>query len=233
MDTLLRYELDGTIATITLDDGKANVLSPTMLAQINQALDRADADQAVVVLTGRDGLFSAGFDLRILQSGGAEAVGMLRSGFELTHRLLSFPAPVVISCTGHAVAAGVFVLLSGDHRLGVAGAAHRIQANEVAIGLTMPRAAIEVCRQRLSPAHFEQAVVLAETYTPDAARVAGFLDQVVPAGELAAATRATAERFAALDRAAHVGTKLRARAQALAALRDAIEADDADLRALL
>lgn len=233
MDTLLRYELDGEVATITLDDGKANVLSPAMLGQIGEALDRAEADHAVVVLAGRDGLFSAGFDLRILQAGGIDAVDMLRGGFELMHRLLSFPTPVVISCTGHAVAAGAFVLLSGDHRVGVAGAAHRIQANEVAIGLTMPRAAIEVCRQRLSPVAFEQAVVLAETFNPDGAVAAGFLDQVVPAADLAVATRATAERFAALDRAAHVGTKLRARARTLAALRDAIEADDTDLRALL
>ena len=90
---------------------------------------------------------------------------MLRAGFELAERMLSFPMPVVIACTGHAVAMGVFLVLSGDYRIGVAGR-YKITANEVAIGLTLPRAAIEICRQRLTPAHFSRATVLAEVFPP-------------------------------------------------------------------
>jgi len=180
MGTLVSYQLEGSIATITMDDGKVNALSVQMLTELGAALDRATADRAVVVLTGRDGLFSAGFDLAVLRGGGSDASGMLRAGFELAERLLSFPTPVLIACTGHAVAMGVFLLLSGDYRVGAAGP-YKITANEVAIGLTMPRAAVEICRQRLTPAHFNRAVVLAEVFSPDDAVAAGFLDRVVPA----------------------------------------------------
>ncbi|HUN31199.1 MAG TPA: enoyl-CoA hydratase-related protein [Trebonia sp.] len=96
----------------------------------------------MVLIEGRDGVFSAGFDLPVLRNGGPDALTMLRSGFELAARLLEFPQPVVIACTGHAVAMGVFLLLCGDYRVGATGP-FKITANEVAIGLTMPRAAVE------------------------------------------------------------------------------------------
>lgn len=229
MGTLVTYALDGPVATITMDDGKVNVLSLDMLGELNAALDRAETDGAVVVLAGRDGVLSAGFDLPVLRDGGPESVDMVRTGFQLAHRLLAFPTPVVIACTGHAVAMGVFLLLSGDFRIGVAGGGHRITANEVAIGLTMPRAAVEVCRQRLTPAAFNRAVVLAEPFTPDTAVAAGFLDAVEPAADVLAAAAGTAALMATLDLPSHAATKRRARAGALEALAAAMRADEAEL----
>ena len=228
--TLVSYQLEGSIATITMDDGKVNALSLQMLGELDAALDRATADQAVVVLTGRDGIFSAGFDLTVLRAGGSDASAMLRAGFELAERILSFPTPVLIACTGHAIAMGVFLLLSGDYRVGAAGP-YKITANEVAIGLTMPRAAVEICRQRLAPAHFNRAVILAEIFSPDDAVAAGFLDRVVPAPELQDVAASAAGLLAKLDSDAHAASKVRARDNSLHALRAAIEADDADFGA--
>jgi enoyl-CoA hydratase len=229
MPNLVSYALDGPIATITMDDGKRNALSLPMLAEINAALDRAKADRAVVVLAGREGVFSAGFDLRTLGSGGPDAARMVVTGFELGERLLSFAAPVVVACPGHAIAMGVFLLLSGDYRIGTSGP-FRIGANEVAIGITMPLFGVEMCRQRLAPAHFNRAVINAEIYTPEDAVAAGFLDRVVPASGLGEAARSAALALAKLDLDVHTATKLRAREQALKAIHAAIEADDPNLR---
>jgi enoyl-CoA hydratase len=229
MGTLVTTGWDDSIATITMDDGKVNALSPDMFAQVNAALDKA-ADAAVVVLAGRPGVFSAGFDLRVLQARGPEAAGMVRAGFELAVRLLTFPAPVLIACTGHAIAMGSFLLLSGDYRIGADGP-YKITANEVSIGMTIPVAAVEVCRQRLSPAYLSRALTLAETFPPAAATAAGFLDLVVPASELADAAAAAAGRLAALDRAAHAATKLRVRGPVVAAMRADLEATGAGIRA--
>jgi enoyl-CoA hydratase len=224
---MVSYHCDDAIATITIDDGKVNVLSSAVLVELNAALDQAERDGAVVILAGRDGVFSAGFDLPVLRGGGPGALAMLRAGFELAARLLAFPRPVVIGCTGHAVAMGVFLLLCGDYRVGASGP-YQITANEVAIGLTMPRAAVEICRQRLTPAHFNRAVVLAEKFGPADAVAAGFLDRTVPAARVPEAARGVAAQAAALDRRAHEATKRRARAQALGALRSAIDADTAE-----
>jgi enoyl-CoA hydratase len=225
---LTSYDSADGIATITMDDGKVNAMSSQMLTEINAALDQAAADRAVVVLTGRGGVFSAGFDLTVLRAGGPKAVAMVRGGFELAERVLSFSTPVVIACTGHAVAMGVFLVLSGDYRIGAAGA-HKITANEVAIGLTMPRAAVEICRQRLTPAAFNRAVILAEPFSPATAVDAGFFDQVVEASAVHDVTRDMAVALSKLDLDAHAASKLRARDQTLKAIRAGIEADDAEI----
>lgn len=226
MDSLVTYKLDDSIATIAMDDGKVNVLSPQMLSELNEAFDRAEQDRAVVVWTGRPGVFSAGFDLRVLTAGGHDAKNMVRAGFELATRILSFPFPVVISCSGHALAMASFLLLAGDHRVGANGD-FKIQANEVAIGMTMPYFAIEICRQRLTPAAFNRAVINAEPFTPAQATAAGFLDRVVDPANLDDAAHATAAALSKLDLEAHAATKRRLRKQTLEALRAAIKTDDA------
>ncbi len=229
MSDVVTYQLEDSIATITMDDGKVNALSLQMFSELNAAFDRAKTDGAVVVFTGREGKFSAGFDLGTLRAGGPDAATLLRSGFELAERILSFPTPVVIACNGHAIAMGVFLLLSGDYRIGTAGP-YKINANEVALGMTMPRTAVEICRQRLAPAHFNRAIILAEPYSPADAVGAGFLDRVVEASELQDAARATAAQLATLNMDAHAASKLRARDGALQAIRAAIEADDGDFQ---
>jgi enoyl-CoA hydratase len=233
--TLVEYRHDdkgspAPIATIVMDDGKVNAISPAMLTELNAALDRAEADRAVVVLSGRDGVFSAGFDLTVLRGGGADGPAMVRGGFELALRVLSFPLPVVIACTGHAVAMGCFLLLSGDYRIGAAGP-YRLMANEVAIGLTLPRAAVEIMRQRLTPACFTRAALLAEQFAPDTAIAAGFLDRVVEPAEVASAAQDVARTVAALDLAAHADSKLRVRAAAIEAVRNGMTADFAGRQA--
>ena len=229
MSDIVTYQLEDSIATITMDDGKVNALSLQMFSELNAAFDRAKTDGAVVVFTGREGKFSAGFDLGALRAGGTDAAALLRAGFELAERVLSFPTPVVIACNGHAIAMGVFLLLSGDYRIGVDGP-YKINANEVALGMTMPRTAIEICRQRLAPAHFNRAIILAEPYSPADAVAAGFLDRVVEASELQNVARSTAALLANLNMDAHSASKLRARDDALTAIRAAIEADDADFQ---
>lgn len=226
MSTLVSYEHEQSVAVIRMDDGKVNALSPTMLSQVNAALDQAEAAGAVVVLTGRTGVFTAGFDLSVIRQGGAAALDMVQGGFELAVRLFAFPAPVVIACSGHALAMGSFLLLSSDLRIGAEGA-FKIGANEVAIGMTLPNVAIEICRQRLTPTHFHRALLNAEIFAPAQAVSAGFLDHTVPAEGLAAAAHEAALALTKLDRAAYVATKHRVRAQALLAIREGMAADAA------
>ena len=224
MTTPVTYQLEESFATITIDDGKVNAMSVATLSALNAALDRAVVDRAVVVLTGRPGVFSAGFDLQVLAAGGPDAQKMVAMGFELAHRLLSFPTPVVIACSGHAIAMGVFLVLAGDYSLGADGP-FKIGANEVAIGITMPHFGVEMCRQRLTPAHFNRAVMFSEMFTPTDAVPAGFLDRVVPAAELQAEAGKIAAALAKLNITAFAASKMRVREQALKAVRAAIDTD--------
>jgi len=225
MTELAAYELDGRIATITMDDGKVNAFSIPMLKAVHGAFDQADRDGAIVVLTGRENYFSAGFDLKVFAGGEIDQViEMLTLGATLAERILGFATPVITACPGHTIAAGAFMTLAADLRIGVDGP-FQIGLNEVKIGLTVPWFVVELARQRLQPAHFNRSVVSATMYSPPEAITAGFLDRVVPADELRAASLDAAATLAELNPQAHAATKLRARGDALKAIRSAIEAE--------
>jgi enoyl-CoA hydratase len=224
VNEFVSYQFADGVATIVIDDGKVNALSTAMLTALNGALDRAAADGAVVILTGRPGIFSGGFDLATLRAGGGDAALMLEQGFQLALRLLEHPSPVVIACNGHAVAMGLFLLLSGDYLIGAEGP-YRLVANEVAIGLTLPLVAIELCRHRVTPSHFIRVVGLAEAFSPSGAVAAGFLDLVVEPGDLSGRAHATAAGLARLDRSAHAATKRLARADVVKSVRAALAID--------
>ncbi|RAV17263.1 crotonase/enoyl-CoA hydratase family protein [Mycolicibacterium sp. GF69] len=224
MTSLVGYELKDSVATILMDDGKVNVLGPAMQTAINEALDRAEKDSAkAVVLAGNGRVFSGGFDLTVFQSGDAKAAhGMLAGGFELAVRCLRFPVPVVMAATGPAIAMGSFLLLSGDHRVGQPKT--RCQAIEVAIGMTIPNAALEIMRFRLTPAVFHRGAALAATFAGDEAVTGGWLDEIVEADRVLARAQELATEFSTtLQTGAHVATKLKARESALQAIRAGID----------
>lgn len=229
-DALLRSELADGVFTITLHDGKANVMSLPMLRAIEAELDEALAERAVVVLAARGKAFSGGFDLATFQQRGPEPVDMLESGARLAARLLAYPRPVVAACQGHAVAMGALLLLGADIRL-CADADLRIQLNEVQVGLTMPRFAIALCRQRLTPASLHRAITTAAPFDARQAQSAGFADELVPLADLLSCARQQALRLAAYPANAFAESKRRLAAPASRALDQAIAEDLADWRA--
>lgn len=217
------YACADGIATITLDDGKANAMSPAMLSAIDGALDQAEADDAVVVLRGRPGMFSAGYDLGVFQSGdAAEATRMLRAGGGLVARLVDFPRPVLAACTGHAMAQGAFTLLAADVRIGVHGS-FRFGMNEAAIGMIVPDYAVTLSRHRMPPAACDLALGTARLVGPDEARAWGILDDVVDEAALDQVVAEEAARLVSLVPEAHLGTKRRVRAGLAETLRRQVD----------
>jgi enoyl-CoA hydratase len=213
----------GRTARIQMDDGKVNAMGVDMLSALHRAFDRASEENAIVVLSGRETIFSAGFDLKVFSAGGAEeSRRMLNLGAELALKILSFPTPVITVTTGHAYPMGAFLMLAADWRIGTEGE-WRTGMNEVQIGLTVPRFALEIARQRLTPSYFSRTAVTGEMFGPEEALKAGFLDQLTPTPGLTAAVDAAVARMERLDAGAHAATKLRARAGAIAAIRAAID----------
>lgn len=216
--SLVSYELSDGIAAITMNDGKANVMTEAMSLALRGAFDRAAADQAVVLLAGRERIFSGGYDLATFQSSQEAVMAMLRAGGQLAERIAGFPFPVVAACGGHAMAQGAFLLLACDVRIGAAGE-FKIGLNEVAIGLTIPRYGVELARMRLATPWLHHSTLTAAIYRPEQACQAGFLDEVCPPEEVLPRARAEAARLAKLNMTAHAGTKQRVRGPALERIR--------------
>jgi enoyl-CoA hydratase len=206
------------VTEIVLDDGKANVMTLAMLNAIDEALDEAEKAESVVLLCGRDGLFSGGYDVAMFTRSEEEVLRTLRAGGNLVHRIHGFPYPVVVASTGHAIAQGAFTLLAADVRIGCDQGA-KMGLNEVVIGLTIPHYGIEVARQRMAPAWFNQATTTGALYGPEDSLAAGFVDRLVPAAEVVAESRSVAQGLTAIDMTAHAGTKQRVRRSALDAIR--------------
>lgn len=224
MSDLISYHLEDGIATLTLSNGKVNAISPEVIAAFNSALDQAEQDRAVVIITGQPGILSGGYDLKVMTSGPENAISLVTAGSTLARRLLAHPFPVVVACPGHAVAKGAFLLLSVDYRIGVDGP-FSIGLNEVQIGMTMHHAGIELARDRLSKSAFHRSVINAEMFNPEGALDAGFLDKVVSAEELQSSARTAALHLKKLNMVAHKNTKLKVRKALLEALDQSIVLD--------
>ncbi len=227
MTELVTLQEHDTHVVIVMDDGKANALSFDMFSAVNAALDVAEKAGKVVVLAGRPGKFSAGFDLKVMSGGGQPMVDLLRSGAELAQRLLKFPTPVILAVSGHALAMGALLCLSADYRIGMHGN-YKIGVNEVAIGMTMPWFGVELTRARLDLARVNAAVGLAQIYSADEAVSVGYLDEAVEAEHLLARANEMAATLAQLDMAAHKATKLRVREIFIERLEAALQRDFSD-----
>ncbi len=211
---MLEYSKDNDVALFTIDDGKANAVGYAFIEAVNAALDRATSDAKAVVMTGRAGVFSGGFDLKEISKGPDAAVELVTAGARLLLRVLSHPQPVVAACSGHAIAAGAFLLLGADTRIGAEGN-FRIGLNETAIGMALPVFGLTLARERLSKRHLTSAVVQAKLYDPEGAKDAGFLDEVVAPGALLDTTMAAAKTLASLPSEAYAANKLATRQAAI------------------
>lgn len=224
MPTRVSYaERDG-VASILLDDGKVNVMSTAMLADIASALDWAEKSAEMLVLRStRPGIFSAGFDLKIFAAGDIEqSLEMVKAGAELALRLMAFPVPTIGVMEGHAFPMGTFLLLSCDIRLGAQGP-HRMGLNEVAIGIAPPGFAIELARSRLHPSWLSRTVTTGEMYEPDEALVAGLLDRVVPQDTIDVELDRIVVALRTIHEPSHAIAKKRLRQPTLDAMRAAID----------
>jgi enoyl-CoA hydratase len=200
-------EVANDIAMIRMDDNKANAINFEMIAALNAALDTAEAEAKAIVLTGREGRFSGGFDLNAFASLGPDGVyKLLDAGAELLLRLYGGPLPVVAACTGHAIAMGVFILHACDTRIGTAGD-YKIGANEAITGMNLPIFAMELARDRLHPSHLTRAMIQGFIYNPEGAVEAGYLDMLAPENEVEAKALAVAGQLAQLPAPAYAWNK--------------------------
>ncbi len=213
----MNFERKDAVAVLHFDDGKANAVGHELLDGIHEGLDRAAAEAKSVVVTGRDGMLSAGFDLKEIQKGPDAAAALVGKGAKTLLRLFSHPQPVVMACTGHAIAAGAFLLLTADNRIGAAGD-FKLGLNETAIGMSFPVFGIELARARLDPRHLTRAFVQSHLYDPDGAVKAGYLDRVLPPEQVLEAAIAEAAALAELPGDAYAKNKRDIRAPYIAAI---------------
>ena len=222
-DQLATLTSEGDVSIITLNDGKANVFSPEMSKTVSSLLDEVPDDKGSLVITGRPGIFSAGFDLKIISSGDVSAVSsMIKTGFTLLARVYNFPRPVIAACSGHGVALGAFLLCCADYRIGAKGQ-FIVQANETRNNMSIPTPILEISKTRISKTHWYRAILNAEAYPIEKAIEPGYLDEVVEAESLMTRAMEVANDLATLGHPHYKITKNLDQKDTLKRIHDAID----------
>ena len=180
----VQFKQQGNISVLSINDEKVNALSYDLLCDLRHNLDRCSKDRGALCIMGRPGFFSAGFDVNVFQSGEETAIKeMIHVGFQLLIDLLSFPRPIVMACTGHAVGMGVFLLCCADYRMGVNGA-FKLHANEVVNGMHIPPLLMKIAQNRLLPNHVFPFLLNAEPYAIQKGISLGLIDDLVSEKDL-------------------------------------------------
>jgi enoyl-CoA hydratase len=219
---LANIKTDENVSIITLDDGKANVFSPTMISEFNLLLDQVPTNKGSLLIHGRPGMFSAGFDLKVMMSGSEPAIQMVQSGFTMLKRVFSFPRPVVAACSGHAIALGAFLLCSSDHRIGAKGE-YKVGANELRNNMIVPTPLLEIAKFKLNKSHKQRAILNAEMYSIEDAVEPGYLDEVVDADKVFEIALAKARDLAVLGHPQYNETKKLDQADVIQKISDGID----------
>lgn len=222
-DKLATLKKEENISVITLDDGKANVFSTKMSTDINECLDEVSKEDGCIILTGREGMFSAGFDLKTLQGGDMDQIQeMTTTGFKLLSRIFSFPRPVIAACSGHGIALGTFLLCCCDYRIGIKGD-FMLGANEMRTNMVIPPPILELIKFRVAQSHKYRAVLGAEMYTFENAKEAGLIDEVVDSNILMETAFNKAKDLATMGHPSYSMTKELYIAEPLKKINDGID----------
>ncbi len=226
MADLVDYKCEDGIAIIRMDDGKANVLGFDMFEQLNKAFDQAQSDTAVVIFTGREGgIFSGGFDLKIMMSGAENAIKLTCTGSRFALKILQFPYPVIIANTGHAIAMGAFLHLAADYRIG-ADEGTKTGLNETQIGMTMHSFGIEMAREFIPKNWLNRSLINGEIFIPKDALACGYYDEIITKDKVMERAKEKARELRLLNMRAFKGTKLKSRQVLFETLETALKADE-------
>jgi len=219
----MQYQLleDG-IAKITLDNGKANAISLEAATDLINALARAEKEAKAILICGNPGIFSAGFDLKVIAQGMDAAQEMLSQGMLMTEKLYSHPLPVITACEGHSVGMGVFIMLAADYRVGAAGE-FAIRLPETAIGMHFTTILKIIAKAHICPTHHARAIVQSRAYTPEVAATIGMLDEVVEPAKVIEQALLRAKELCQLPGDQYATNKLYMRADAIATIRKSLD----------
>lgn len=220
----MNYELKDNIAVITFDNGKVNAVNPTFMTAMHQYLDQAEEEASAVILTGHEGMFSAGYDLKILQADREVGLAMINDGLKMLNRLYAYPKPLVAACDGHAIGLGAFILMSCDTRIG-SDETYNVTLPETAISMPFGDFLLELATARIAREEHTKRILQSVPCDPKAAVKAGFLDDVVPRAELMETAMQVATELSKLPPKFYASNKLDLRKHSLAKMANALSVE--------
>lgn len=216
------------VTEIRLNRPPVNALDTALLIALRDTIEQAPANgQRGIVLSGAQGLFSAGVDIPALLALDRDGVrGFWREFFALCSTLARLPIPIVAAITGHSPAGGAVLALFCDYRV-MAQGPYRIGLNEVQVGLIVPDSIQHALRRVVGTYRAERLLISGAMIESEQALAYGFVDELTAAEQVTTRALHWLGELLALPSHAMLTTRALARADLIAAVDpDTLPLDD-------
>lgn len=214
---MITREVEDGVAVLTMDDGRVNAFDLDLFAELGQAFD-ASASDAAIVIAGREGMFSAGLNTKVMAGLDVHGMTELLAAFGRTMlRIWLEPRPVVAAATGHAVAGGTILAMSADHAVAADGD-YRWGLTETTIGFVMPSWVLAIARGNVAADRLDDLILPGAMVDPAEAVAVGFADALAPPDQVVPSAITRARELADLPRGTYAATKRRLRGPAAEAV---------------
>ena len=193
---MINRMIHGEVHELRLNRPPVNALSPDLLRFLADEVRRSPMQGArALVLSGREGMFSAGLDVPVLIELDQEELGRaLAAFFDAIGSLAASAVPVAAAITGHSPAGGAVLSLCCDWRVMSEGD-YTIGLSEVRIGIPVPRVVADLATRAVGRRVGEALCVSGRLLNPVEALEAGFVDELAPGGGVVTAARRWCERI--------------------------------------
>ena len=208
----VRYERDGDVAVVVLDDQPLNLFTAGLTNDLIAALEEVEGDMPrALVVRGEGRVFTGGVDVHVFAGRTpAQAQAFFDDLLTITHKLEEMPWPTIASVHGLCLTAGFEMALGCD--LIWAGESARFGLVEIVVGLTPAMGGTQRVAERAGPARARELVMSGDLYDAATLERWNVVNTVAPDGELHERTMELARRLAAGPTRANAATKRMVRA---------------------
>lgn len=197
----LQLTVQDNLAIITLDRGRSNPINLEMINELTAAVKDLGADDNIggLIITGKEGFFSAGIDLIEAYAYDQEQSKAFWSSLLLMQSTLSaFTKPFVAAITGHSPAGGCIIAMCSDYRI-MANGKFIIGLNEVPVGIIVPEAVFHLYAFWLGSRKAYQYLLEGKLLNVEEALKDGLIDEICPPADVFAAAERKVRQYMNLN----------------------------------
>ena len=213
----IKVNIKDKIAILTLDRGRSNAINSEMVSELYQMVSNIGKDDNIagLILTGKEGFFSAGLDLIELYDYDEERIRAFWIDFlNLVTAMVSFKKPMITAISGHSPAGGCVLALCSDYRV-MAEGKYIIGLNEVPVGIIVPQTIFHLYAFWLGNAQAYRFMLEGKLMGTEVALAAGLIDELVKPESILYAAERRIQKYIQLDAVTWQQSKVNMRAELL------------------
>lgn len=217
METI-RVTIKDRIAIIGLNRGKSNAINSEMVAELSRMIGDIENDDSIggLILTGKEGFFSAGLDLIELYNYDEARIRSFWNDFlSFVTLLAAFKKPLISAISGHSPAGGCVLALCSDYRI-MAEGKYIIGLNEVPVGIIVPDSIFHLYAFWIGNGKAYQYLMEGKLMAPQEALSTGLINEVVKGESLLSAAEQKMKEYLQFERNTWQQSKINLRRELMA-----------------